>query len=138
MQTLERDTTVTGQRVETISPTRVVKEEALASSSRIDKEGWRIVINEPLIDWGRDPSQLEDEGIDAPSKSVIDFANQLALILRDEGSPAPNRVIPSGDGGIVFKWSTGNRLETLEIHADYSIEFIVFHGSEIITRQKIQ
>lgn len=144
------DTTVLGE-VERVSDTEAAKEEALTESvqvemtplsgsdlKKINAEGWRRTINEPLIDWGRDPSQLEDDGIDPPTTAIVTLASRFAMFLRNEGLPAPDRVIPSGDGGIVFKRSVGEYLETIEIGADASIQIIVFHGSKIDTRQTIQ
>ena len=144
------DPTVTGE-VERISDTEGVEEDALTESVRVKKtplsdsdlkkinaEGWRRTINEPLIDWGRDPSQLEDEGIDPPSREIVTLALQFAMFLRDQNVAPPDRVIPNGDGGIVFKRKMGDILEIIEVAKDASIEIIVFHGSEITTRQKIQ
>lgn len=144
------DTTVLGE-VERVSDTEGVEEDALTESVQVEKtplsdsdlkkinaEGWRRTINEPLIDWGRDPSQLEDEGIDPPSREIVTRASQFAMFLRDQNVAPPDRVIPNGDGGIVFKRSVGEYLETIEIGADGSIEIIVFRESEIVTRQTIQ
>ncbi len=144
------DTTVLGD-VERVSDTEGVEEEALTESVQVERtppsgselkklnaEGWRRTINEPLIDWGRDPSQLEDEGIDPPSRAIVTLALQFAMFLRDQNVAPPDRAIPNGDGGIVFKRTMGDILEIIEVAKDASIEIVAFHGSEITSKQKFQ
>ena len=143
-------TTVLGE-VERVSDTEGVEEDALTESVQVEKtplssaetrrifaEGWRKVINEPLIDWLEDPSQLEDEGIEAPSKAIIAFASEYAMCLRDRfGWPPPLRVVPSGDGGIVFELKSGPYFQSIEFDEDGAIELITFKASKLVSRTEL-
>lgn len=154
MSILEQvDPTVMGE-VERVSDTEAAEEEALTESVRVEKtpqssadpreippeimkvfaEGWRDVINEPLIDWGKDPSQLEDEGIEAPSRALITFVSEYAMCLRRFGWPPPLRVVPSGDGGIVFELKSGPYFQSLEFDKDGTVELVTFKDSKFVTR----
>ena len=138
MQALNADATTTGS-INSVSKTCAAPAEALASPGflEIDTEGWRTVIIEPLSDWARDPMQLEDEGVDAPSQELISFALDVAMFLRDQGWRAPHRVVPSGDGGIVFKRQVGDFLEEIEFGATGTIEMFCFEKSKIIYRRRM-
>lgn len=99
-------------------------------------EGWRTVINESLLEWIRDPSQLIDDGVTPPSKDVLRLALHLAMTWRKKGIAAPHRVVLDGDGGIVFKRMAGDITETIEI-TDTGIEVIGYHNYKIIHRKKL-
>lgn len=148
MSILEQlDPTVMGE-VERVSDTEAAEEEALTDSVRVERtpqsaaekrkkftEGWRKVINEPLIDWLEDPSQLEDEGIEAPTVAHIKFVSEYAMCLRDRfGWPPPLRVVPSGDGGIVFELKSGPYFQSIEFDEDGTIELITFKDSKLVSR----
>ena len=100
-----------------------------ADNRREQREGWQMVLEKWLWKWERDPSQLEDEGITAPSAETIQRACEIALRLRDLGLLVPQRVAATGDGGIVFAWETKPALSTLEVDADGSIEVVVFQNA---------
>lgn len=157
MSILERvDSTVMGE-VQRLSSTEAAKESALTESVRIAitpqssatareispekrkmfAEGWTNIINEPLIDWGKDPSQLEDEGIEAPSRALITFVSEYAMCLRRFGWPPPLRVVPSGDGGIVFELKSGPYFQSIEFDEDGTIELITFKDSKLVSRLEL-
>lgn len=137
MKLLEGSTTISQNAVRR-SYTGAASDEGLATPPpHVDADGWRKVINEPLIDWARNPDQLEDEGILPPSKDVIQLALNFAMYWRDKGSPAPDYVIPDGDGGIVFKRTAGDVTETIEIGAEGTVEIIGFRGHKIIKRKRL-
>lgn len=138
MQTLNADTTATGRFKSAINR-HADTAEALASPGalEINWKGWQSIIDECLIDWAKEPQQLEDEGIDAPSLELIFFALDLAAFFRDQGWAAPQRVVPSGDGGIVFKNQTGGRLEEIEIGATGTVEIIGFENAKLIYRLRM-
>jgi len=101
----------------------------------IDADGWRSVIDNYLVDWGQDPGRLEDDGIVPPSGIAVNAACTVALLLRDQAIPAPLRVVPTGDGGIVFEWELGAAFYTLEVEQDGTIELSSFSdGRHIETR----
>lgn len=101
-------------------------------------EKWQLLIDYQLIEWGRDPSQLEDEGIQPPSKSTIQLAIWLADRLSKLGLPAPTRIVPDAHGGIVFERRERNVFESIRLSADASAEYCVFENSRLIERQPLE
>src|SRR5258708_172113 len=93
-----------------------------SGNGRATQESWQVVIDESLARWLADPSCLEDEGIVPPSVETIHHACKIALALRDEGLLAPKRIVPNGEGGIVFERRAGSLFEAIELDADGSLE----------------
>lgn len=137
---LLKDAAVTSE-LSVAAETQALEETALASDPserHIDHERWRDVINEPLIDWGKDPGQLDDGIIRPPSREIVTLASEYGMmVLRENRVPAPDNVVPDGDGGIAFNWYSDNDLTTIEFGEDGTIELIVFEKSKIIHRQRI-
>jgi len=90
-----------------------------------------------LLAWYKDPSQLMDEDISPPTREIIYKAYHLALAMRDNRSPGPLRVVPDGEGGVVFEWQEGSVFETIGIEANGRMEFMSFEGSYLSTRMPI-
>ncbi len=101
-----------------------------------NKEAWTRIIDYTLVGWGLDPHHLEDDGLEPPNIDIIAFTINLAKALRDGGTSAPLRVVPNGEGGIVFEKRSGPFFVSLEINADESIEYIEFENSKIVERVK--
>ena len=114
-------------------------DESVLSSGELhqNRMGWQKVIDDRLIEWGKDPSRLEDDGIEAPSRPIIVLACRVARVMRDAGKPPPLRVVPDGDGGIAFEWKDGPASHAIEIEEDGSIEMITFENYRLVSRQRI-
>jgi hypothetical protein len=116
-------------------------QQELASCAKHDHaradDGWERIIDRKLIEWGRDPSQLDEEGTVTPSKQTIQFAVAMAWWLRNEGLPAPTRVVPDAHGGIVFEIHQKNLHEMLRLSADFSLDYCVFENCRLVQRQKL-
>ena len=111
----------------------------LASDSReadAHREGWQRIIDEYLVEWGRNPAFLNDDEIVAPSLSVISYACQIAVDLRDAEPPppSPSRAVPDGEGGIAFERRVGDCFQSLEIREDRTIELVTFRNCKIVSR----
>jgi len=114
--------------------TGVADDDSLALSAQerqANRQAWQQIIDSTLIEWGRDPAQLEDEGVTAPARAVIDRANELAMILRDRGVPPPKRVVTSPDGGVAFERWDGPVLEQIEITQNGEILVACFDHSRL-------
>lgn len=97
---------------------------------------WQQIIDNQLIEWGRDSFTFDEEDFEDPTKKSIDIAIDQAIRFRDSCQPKPLRVVPDGEGGIVFERRSGRRFETLEISHDGSIEHNIFDDCRLIrTRQ---
>lgn len=93
---------------------------------------WNRLIDFKLIEWARDPSQLEDDDLTAPAETVLRRAIDFACELRDDGRPAPESVVPTGVGGIAFSRRSGAVFEQFEVHADCSITFDRFEDCRLV------
>jgi hypothetical protein len=100
--------------------------------------GWQDAIDYKLIEWGRDPCALVDEGIDAPTRVAISQAVQWACDMRDKGCAPPTQVVPDPNGGIVFERRIGDEANVIHFWSDGSIEFRRFQGSRLIERREVR
>ncbi len=78
-------------------------------------------IRAKLAKWLRDPASVADEGLIPPSAASI----QAVLARLERWSPFwvwGLRVIPNGDGGVIYEWGRGSHWETLEFAEDGSAE----------------
>ena len=101
------------------------------------KASWNKFIDGSLIEWGRDPTVLEDEGFIPPSLEVVRLACQVAVDFRDERLPAPTRVVPDGEGGICFERIEGSMSVSLRIYADRTGELLVFDDCRLSDRRRL-
>lgn len=101
------------------------------------REKWQSVIDYTLIEWGSDPGQLEDEGLEPPSREVIQLAIRCAQAYKDEGRPAPDRIVPDPNGGIVFERQEGDVSEEIHVWDDGTVEYCQFHGARLVVRQTL-
>ncbi|MBI1826615.1 MAG: hypothetical protein HY287_16555 [Planctomycetes bacterium] len=102
------------------------------------RERWNECIDSTLIEWGRNPDQFADpdEGFRAPTTMCIQAAIRVALRLRDlkEPPPPPSRVVPDGEGGLVFERIAGDTHESLRVYADCAGELLTFKHCELKSR----
>lgn len=106
-------------------------------AAREDREAWQRIIDDFLIEWGKDPSTLDDEEIVPPSREIIHAASQVAIALRDGGEPAPLRVVPDGDGGIAFEYRSEGWFRSLSICEDGWIELVHLVDCQEVSRRRI-
>ena len=103
MTTLEADPTVIKTR--NAVPTRTAGRETLGRfppTNQADKDAWQVWID-VLAHWELDPDALLEEGLTPPSRAILQAASFFAVALRDNGHAPPLRVVPSGEGGVVFE-----------------------------------
>jgi hypothetical protein len=115
-------------------------DDELAGSERhreSSRREWERIINEYLVEWGRDPSQLEDEGVTPPSLEIITLASKIAMELRDRCCPPPLRVVPDGEGGIAFEQRSGDFFLSLNLLHDRSIELETFKNCQLQSRERL-
>ncbi len=100
----------------------------------VDRDKWQEMIDYRLAEWARDPSQLEDDEVPSASRDTIQIAIRVAGQLRDNGSPAPTRIVPDAHGGIVFEREEGNLFESYRISANGSVEYCGFEDCRMVKR----
>jgi hypothetical protein len=121
-------------------PRSGVDEQTLATPQRDSqqrREAWQQIIDRDLVEWGLDPSQLEDDGLPAPSRAIIGSACRIAQACRDAGWKPPLRVVPTGAGGIMFERREGAVFETLEIRPDGTVELALYENSRLRFRRRL-
>lgn len=98
-------------------PTSSADVQTLSDSISIGQETndrWQQ-ITDLFIVWGNEPELLEEDGITAPTPEAISNACLIVIDLRGQNFPPPMRVVPNGEGGIVFEWQTGQSFSSYEI-----------------------
>lgn len=119
--------------------TGAAPEAALASDltrSDVHRMQWQQVIDEKLVEWGRYPAQLAEPDLIPPTDSAIRSAVRIAMDMRDASPshPPPLRVVPDGDGGVVFERWEGSSSESIEIHGDGGAEYVQIRNHRVIQR----
>lgn len=102
-----------------------------------EDDKWDRFIDLTLAEWERDPTVVEDEGIDAPSRAIVSQAIELARRLRDAGRPAPSSMVPDPNGGIVFQRHANDISEEYHIWDDGVVEYLCLQGAKLIERRRV-
>lgn len=101
------------------------------------RESWQHFIDTKLLEWLREPEQLADEGVDAPSPRIVRLATDYAEKFRDEGCPPPASIVPDANGGVVFERRQNGDSEVVHFWDDGIIELLLFCGSRLIWRREL-
>ncbi len=131
MTLIDQQTTLLGT-VDRFVPTHAADAQMLASAEHErerNRDAWQRLIDDYLVEWGRDLTQLAEDDLVAPSRELIDFACDVAIACRDDGSQAPIRVVPDGEGGVSFEWHDGPEFLSLDLREDGTIWLSVFNDS---------
>jgi hypothetical protein len=124
------------ERIEYLLHPVVDFETAHAPLSETHAVAWQERLDQ-LSAWSRDPEQLSDEAIEAPSRHMLGLAMDVAAVLRDRNIEAPDRMIPNGDGGIVFRWRSCDFTWSLELEADGSMETSLMEENKLVCRHTL-
>jgi hypothetical protein len=138
MKMLEIPATVP-ERVQFLLQPMVVESERrnghqLTESARL---AWQRIIDGTLGEWQRDLSQLDDEGLEPPAREILSEVVKVAMALRDRGVDPPLRVLPNGEGGVVFEWRDNTYLSSLEMEKGGSLTLSVFSNSRLVSRHQL-
>ena len=120
-----------------VVPTGVDTESPVTPRDERARQSWQELIDHKLIEWGRNPDQLDDEGVEAPRSEILRLAIHLAERFRDEGFPPPHRVVPDPNGGVVFERREQEVSEVYHIWDDGTVEYQRFEGTRLIQRWPI-
>lgn len=90
---------------------------------------WDEVL-ETLCDWIDNPGQWAEPNFVPPTQESINLAISVAESFRDERRALPLRVVPDGDGDVVFERRTKGMFETMEICGE-GIYTTIFKDSQI-------
>jgi hypothetical protein len=90
-----------------------------------------------LADWARDPAQLAEDDLTAPNAATIARASLVASTLHENGAQSPNRVVPTGDGGIAFQFERGHEFISIEVEPEGVIELLAFDDGRLRHRSTL-
>lgn len=105
--------------------------------SEDDLRAWQTCIEHRLKAWEQQPSQLEEEGLEPPSAEVFPLVGEVAVVLRDQGVDPPLRVVPNGEGGVVFEWRDHPFFWVLEVERDGALALSVFRNARLVSRHQL-
>jgi hypothetical protein len=103
----------------------------------LNQAKWQELIDNKLIEWGRDPSTLEVDDFPLPSVATIGLACRIATILRDQNQPPPQRVCPDTEGGIAFERGVGRIFMSIRIRPSGQVEMTTFEDGQLLSRSRI-
>jgi len=103
----------------------------------LNSDAWQRIIDNTLAEWERNPSEMQDAGIEPPSDETICHAIVFARQLRDQGLPAPTNVVPDPNGGIVFQHQELGGSEEYHFWDDGVVEYLCFEGPRLVERRRI-
>jgi len=98
---------------------------------------WQELIDHKLIEWGRNPSQFDDEGVEPPSGEIVRRAIEIAKQFRHDGLTPPDSIVPDPNGGIVFERREGDVAEVFHIWDDGTVEYRCFQGARLVERRTL-
>jgi len=133
MTTANVDTGLAGPVVSQIQ-TNAASDAELTSAEYPESSLWDRVIFSQLVEWGKDPDALADDGLVPPSEAIIHLACTWAMKFRDQGAPGPLRVVPDGEGGICFERRAEPYFQTLNIRQDGTVEMLTFKDCQLQSR----
>jgi hypothetical protein len=107
-----------------------------APVTRQSRQEWQKLIENRLVEWRCNPSQLDEEGTVTLSRATIQLAIDLASQMSKDGLLAPTRIVPDVNGGMVFERQRKDLFETLRISADGSVEHRVFENCRLVHRER--
>lgn len=118
-------------------PSAPTDSRAASDEDRRRSAAWAKLIQGQLADWRRDPQQLEDEDIPPPSADTIDRVMTVAMAMHDQGLPPPDRIVPTGDGGIALQFELNNEFISIEVEPEGLVELLVFCDGRLTHRAAI-
>ncbi len=108
----------------------------IESANQDIHHGWsRIVAT--LHNWMLNPTEIENEDGESPSKMTIRRAQACAINLEEAGSVKPIAVVPGANGGILFEWRLGSLLRSIEIMPGGEAEEILVRNGRLRSRTVI-
>jgi hypothetical protein len=122
----------------TVVPTGADKELTATGDLRSRRRAaWRDLIEHTLERWLQNPDQLADEGVDAPSRTILRLAIDYAERLQEGGVPPPDTIVPDASGGIVFERRQNGAAAVLHFWDDGEIDFQLFDGDRLVWRKEL-
>lgn len=132
---LDSPSSVSGHEVKTA----LVQPCSVKSSAASVKNGemWAS-IDSQLSEWLNDPSQIVDSDALPPPRDLIRAARAWIVALQWRQWPAPETVVPNGDGGLSFEFYTGDVYRDLEFCKNGGIWLTELRGGRFQRRSPLE
>ena len=114
--------------------TALVYQRSLATQN---SSGWQKVIDEELLNWCvQGLPDLEDD-LQPPTRDVLVAAIEVAEKMRSLGAPPPSRLVPNGEGGVIFERYVYPQqiYQAFEIFKDLTTELRTYKDSKLVDPQ---
>ncbi len=102
-----------------------------------DVAAWQHIVDTQLIEWGRDPQLLRDDGFDPPTRMALSQAAEAIVMLRKLPVDCPTRAVVDGVGGISFEWEGDNEFRSLDFSATGGIMFNTFKNGRLVSSHSL-
>jgi hypothetical protein len=70
------------------------------------------------------PDGWDGDNARAPDDELVTGVRELLAMLQRSDAPAPSRILPIQDGGVLIEWTTPDRYLEIEIEEPYCGEFM--------------
>lgn len=91
---------------------------------RNSSDTWAPSVDQ-LVARAQDPALLVDDDLIAPSTATISAQRRSVGPCAIKGTPAPTRIMPTGDGGIAFQYDGHPDFISLEVKPEGPVELLV-------------
>lgn len=102
-----------------------------------NREGWQRVIDEKIIEWGRPENSEPDDDYDPPTGPALKSGLEIIRQMSDLGLLPPTRVVPDGDGGLVFELRNPSVVSTIHIYKNGEAENYVLQNGKVVFRSPL-
>lgn len=86
-------------------------------------DAWLVADNR-LSGIRRLDADWDGDGATAPAVELTDSVQHLLARLREEGRPAPTRIVPTADGTIAIEWHEPSAFISLEVSQPYEGDWL--------------
>jgi hypothetical protein len=101
-----------------------------------DLRGWQA-INDRLKVLEQHPAEFDEEGLEPPSADVFPLVDEVALVLENRGVSPPLRVVPNGEGGVVFEWRDHPFFWSLDVEKEGGLALSIFRNARLVSRHQL-
>lgn len=98
---------------------------------------WNSIVDKPLVEWGLQPSNEDEDGLISPSGEAIARAAQLVRFMRGSNWPVPTSVLADGEGGIVFERKCDPDYQTVEISDSGQMVLYTYKDCKLIWHEPL-
>jgi len=114
--------------------TALVYQRSLAEQN---SSSWQKVIDEELLNWCVQGLPDLEEDLQPPTHDALAAAILVADKMRTVGAPPPSRVVPNGEGGIIFERFVYPQqiYQAFEIFKDLTTELRTYKDSKLVDPQ---